>query len=288
MCQEPATADQLISKIAERQHGILTIEQLRGAGVSSDAVKGRTRTGRLHRIHRGVYALGHPGLSIEAKWTAAALACNGALSHRSGAMLWGLLPPRFGPVDVSVAGTGGRDRRRDIRVHRSRTLSSDQLTKRAGIVVTTPSRTIADLREASARRRSGAVSPQELRRAIRQAEILGLQIDVADKPDRTKSELEHLFLRLCRRFDLSLPEVNVWIDSMLVDFLWRDQRLIVETDGYRYHGGRAAFENDRDRDLALKALGYEVIRLSYRQVDREPKRIAEVLGDLLRRIETDH
>ena len=71
------------------------------------------------------------------------------------------------------------------------------------------------------------------------------------------------------------------IDSFLVDFLWRDRRLVVETDGYRYHRGRAAFEDDRERDLKLRSLGYEVVRLSYRQVADEPERIAQTLRDLL-------
>ncbi len=101
--------------------------------------------------------------------------------------------------------------------------------------------------------------------------------------DRTRSELEHLFLQLCKRYDLPMPEVNVRIDSLLVDFLWRERQLIVETDGFKYHSGRAAFEDDRDRDLRLKALGFEVVRLSYRQVVEEPTRIANLLTAILRR-----
>lgn len=118
--------------------------------------------------------------------------------------------------------------------------------------------------------------PQELRRAIRQANVLGLPIDDLDgeKKDRTRSDLERDFLRLCRRHHLPMPEVNVRVGPYLVDFLWRDRRLIVETDGYRYHRGRVAFEDDRDRDLGLRALGYEIVRLSERQVTGEPHRVA--------------
>ncbi len=125
------------------------------------------------------------------------------------------------------------------------------------------------------------MSAQELKRATRQASVLGLQVGKPSETDRTRSELEYLFLRLCRRYGLSKPEVNVPIDSLLVDFLWRDRRLIVETDGYRYHRGRAAFEEDRDRDLKLKTLGYEVIRLSYRQVKEKPAQAADLLAALL-------
>lgn len=202
------------------------------------------------------------------------------LCLRSAATLWGLLPPKPDVVEVLAPSDAGKEQRRGIRIHRSRTLRTSETTYRNGVPVTTPARTIADLRRASTRR-NGAVSKQELRRAIRQAGVLGFRIDNPEEADRTRSELEYLFLRLCRRHELPKPEINVKIGSMLVDFLWRDRRLIVETDGYRYHGDRAAFEEDRDRDLKLKSLGYEVIRLSYRQVEKEPQRVADVLRSAL-------
>lgn len=95
--------------------------------------------------------------------------------------------------------------------------------------------------------------------------------------DRTRSDLERAFLRLCRRHRLPTPEVNVCAGRHRVDFLWRERRLIVETDGYRYHRGKTAFEDDRARDLDLRALGFEVVRLSERQVDEQPGHVAEVL-----------
>ncbi len=97
--------------------------------------------------------------------------------------------------------------------------------------------------------------------------------------DRTRSELEHLFLRLCRRYRLPAPEVNVRVGSLLVDFLWPEQQLVVETDGYRYHRGPVAFEDDRNRDLELRERGYEVLRFSYRQVTAEAERVAAALRD---------
>jgi very-short-patch-repair endonuclease len=116
---------------------------------------------------------------------------------------------------------------------------------------------------------------------VRQAEVLELTLDSA-VGDQTRSELEHLFLRLCRRHRLPMPEVNVRVGGRIVDFLWRDRRLIVETDGYRYHRGRVAFEDDRARDLEQRALGFEVVRLSHRQVTDEPQRVAAVLRSALR------
>jgi very-short-patch-repair endonuclease len=278
-----ATADRRIAWIAERQHGVVSIRQLREVGVSDDAVNGRVRTGRLHRVHRGVYAVGHAGLSREGRWMAAILIDRSAtLSHRSAAELWRLLPPLARPVHVSVPGIGGKAKHKGVHVHRSRTLIPEMVTRRLGIAVTNPARTIADLRlAASIRGCPASVTPSELRRAIRQAGVLDLPLGDDVVTDRTRSELERLFLRLCRRHDLPPPEPNVKIGPLEVDFLWRDYKLIVETDGYTYHRGRAAFENDRDRDLRLRALGYEVVRLSYRQVADDPERVAGTLKRML-------
>lgn len=160
-------------------------------------------------------------------------------------------------------------RRAGIQVHRCPSLLPGQVTKRLGIPVTIPARTISDLH--------GIVSGRELRRAIRQAEVLGLPIASVVARDHTRSELEREFLLLCRCHRLPEPEVNVRLGPHLVDFLWRDRRLIVETDGYRYHRGRQAFEDDRARDLDLQALGFEVVRLSARQVFGEPERVADAL-----------
>ena len=138
--------------------------------------------------------------------------------------------------------------------------------------VTTPARTISDLRRSA--------SGEQTRRAIRQAEVLGLDLGTAPT-DGTRSELEHLFMRLCRRHRLPRPEVNVRVGPFTVDFLWRRERLIVETDGYRYHRGATAFEDDHTRDLELCALGFEVRRFTYRQVTQEETAVARSVRDAL-------
>jgi len=197
-----------------------------------------------------------------------------AVSHRSAAELWGLLDSRDGPVDVSVPGDGGKRNRSGIRLHRSLTLLPAHVTLRAGIPVTTPTRTLSDLRR--------VVPEWELRRATRQAEVLGLPLGDEIEGDRTRSDLEGHFLRLCRSHRLPAPEVNVPIGRDLVDFLWRDRRFVVETDSYRYHRGRIAFQDDRDRDLRLRTAGYEVVRFSEKQIDEEPERVARALARALR------
>jgi very-short-patch-repair endonuclease len=277
MPDKRAPVDIRVAQIARRQHGVVSSGQLHEIGLSRNAVLERRRAGRLHRVHRGVYAVGHLAPSVKRQWMAAVLALgDGAvLSHRSAAALWNLLPAREGVVDVSLPGRGGRRRRLGIRIHRPLSLEPGELALNRGIPVTTPARTIADLRT--------AVPAPELRRAIRQADVLGLAAEPNATSDRTRSELEHRFLRLCHRHHLPKPAVNLRIGSMTVDFCWVEQRLIVETDGYRYHRGRTAFEDDRARDLKLRALGYEVLRLSHRQVFHESAKVGAVLGAALKR-----
>jgi hypothetical protein len=278
MSDPRATPDLLIARIAARQHGVISIAQIQAAGLDKHQVLHRVRTARLHRIHRGVFAVGHAHLSKEGEWMAATLAGGdtAVLSHKSAASLWALLPNReTSNIEISVPGDGGRRRRAGICLHRCPSLRSEHVTRRQGIPVTTPSRTIADLR--------GAVSPQELRRARRQAEVLGLPVGSSTSPDGTRSELEFLFLDLCQKHRLPTPEVNIRIGSLLVDFVWRDQRLIVETDGYKYHRGRIAFEDDRARDLKLRALGYDVIRFTHRQVTSSCGEVLAILTKALAR-----
>jgi very-short-patch-repair endonuclease len=206
-----------------------------------------------------------------------------AVSHRSALSLWTLLPDNHAASDVIVSGNGGRRRRAGIRVHRSLTLVPGEVTLRRSIPVTTPSRTIADLRAAISTRRIGAIPDRELRKAIRQANVLGLPIGTSDAKVRTRSDLEGDFLRLCRRHRLPPPEVNVGIGPYLIDFLWREKWLAVETDSYLYHRGEAAFQDDHARDLELMRRGFEVLRISELQLGEEPSQVAEVLTARLAR-----
>jgi very-short-patch-repair endonuclease len=149
-----------------------------------------------------------------------------------------------------------------------RSLMPRDLAMREGIPLTAPARTLGDLRR--------VVPATVYRRAVRQAEVLGLPLGDAAS-DGTRSELERAFLDLCRRHGLPFPAVNARVGPLLVDFLWSRQRLVVETDGYRYHRGRVAFEGDRARDLDLREAGFEVVRVSYRQVEEEEVRVARLL-----------
>jgi hypothetical protein len=137
------TAETRVAAIASNQHGVITTAQLMRAGLSPTVIRGWDRAGRLHRVHRGVYAVGHPGLSKEGRWMAAVLACGrgAVLSHRSAAALSGFAPKPSGrwtelTPEATVPGHAGRARRTGIHIHRSSTLLPSHSTRRANIPVT--------------------------------------------------------------------------------------------------------------------------------------------------------
>jgi hypothetical protein len=279
------TVDLRLGEIAGRQHGIVTLGQLEAVGLTRYAVAQRAKKGRLHRVHQGVYAVGHQAPSWHGRWIAATLACGegAVLSHGSAASLWGLLKPIDGPIHVSIPSTSGRSKRRGIHLHRAPSLAEPSpspsyprqaggrrgrllATHRDNIPVTTVARTIEDLRTSSL--------PEYLvRRAIRQAELKGMKL-AGIETDRTRSDLESAFLALFTAHGIPAPEVNPKLGRYEIDFLWRDQRLIVEADTWTYHRGSISFEDDHARDLDLRRQGYAILRFTDRQLESEPERIA--------------
>jgi hypothetical protein len=284
------TVNGAIARIATQQHGVITAKQLATMGLGRPAITERVGSGRLHRIHRGVYAVGHRGLSWHGRWMAAVLACGegAVLSHGSAASLWGLLKPIEGPIHVSVPSTSGRKRRRGIHIHRCPSLLTPSpaepspspsyprqaggrrgrllVTHRDNIPVTCVSRTIEDLRASSL--------PEYLvRRAIRQAELKGMKLEGIET-DRTRSDLEAAFLALFAAHGIPAPEVNPRLGRHEVDFLWRKEKLIVEADTFTYHRGSISFEDDHERDLYLRQRGYAIHRFTDKQLESEPERIA--------------
>jgi very-short-patch-repair endonuclease len=275
MRQKGAPPDLLVAKIAARQHGIVTTAQLAAAGLDASAVRRRVRSGRMHRLHQGIYAVGHDSPSDEGRWMAAVLACGrgAVLSHASAAALWGFLRPDPGPVDVSLPSRSHR-RHPDIRIHRPRNLPPRDWTIRADIRVTTPRRTIKDCRQ--------TLPAYLVRLAAREAQHTGFNVTT----DRTRSDLERDFVAFCRRHRLPPAEVNVRIRIedgrwLTVDFLWPAVRLAVETDSYQHHQGDVSFEDDHARDLALRRLGFTVLRYTGRQLEREGTAVATEIRERL-------
>jgi very-short-patch-repair endonuclease/predicted transcriptional regulator of viral defense system len=290
--------DRPIAALAARQYGVVARRQLRALGYKETAIANRVAAGRLHRVHQGVYAVGHPLLSLRGRWMAATLACGSgaALSHAAAAALWELRATSATTIDVTVPTAGGRRRRAGLRVHRDPALAADEVTVRDGIQVTTPARTILDL--------AATLSERELERLLDQAEVERLadmfSFDVvlakhaghhraaklrrtlahhAPGTTLTKSELEERFLAVCRAHGLPQPHVNATVAGLEADFLFdAPHRLIVETDGWQYHGTRAAFERDRARDARLARAGYRTLRFTDRQIAHDPETVAETVA----------
>ncbi|HEY6638059.1 MAG TPA: DUF559 domain-containing protein [Solirubrobacterales bacterium] len=204
-----------------------------------------------------------------------ALGEGAVVSYISAAVLWGMLKPGDGPIHVTLAGDSGRRKRRGIWIHRSHSRIADVSTCRHGIALTKPARTLRDLHR--------TVPQPVYRRAVRRALDLRLISSDQLRSDelRTRSELERLFQSLCRRHRLPQPDVNARVDRYEVDFLWRDQRVIVETDSWRHHADRVAFETDRARDAHLQSLGFRVLRFTWRQIGETPDVVARPLRALL-------
>jgi very-short-patch-repair endonuclease len=201
---------------------------------------------------------------------AAVFACgDGAvLSHRGAAQLWRMLEPDLDTIDVTIPTDHGRRRRKGIRTHRSPSLRNTATTRRSGIAVTTPARTLHDPKR--------VVSPGLHRKATRQAEFL--KLDLGDLvTDHTRSEGERRFLGTCRRHRIARPEVNVRIGPYTVDFYWPDAGLVVEIDGYDGHRGRQAFEDDHARELYLAGRGLRLRRFSNAQVYDQARAVAQAV-----------
>lgn len=277
--------DREVAELATAQHGVVSGRQLKALGLSRDAVKRRVSAGRLHRLHRGVFAVGHACVGREGRWLAAVLACGSeaVLSHRSAAALWGIRPTSAARIDVTLPRTSGHRSTATIVVHRPR--RAIETTVRDAIPITTPMQTLADL---------AAVVPRPaLERACETAEVLRL-LDVGglrgrlralveglDTEITIRSALEARFLALCREHGLPHPLVNTRIEDVEVDFCWPAARLVIETDGHRYHGTRAAFERDRARDARLIALGWRVVRVTHRRLIERPEEVAGLIRRLL-------
>ena len=285
--------DVVLAAVAKRQYGLVTRSQLRGLGVGDTGIRERLRTGRLHRIHRGVYSVGHSVLPARAHYMAAVLACGpgAALSHVAAAAHLGIRASAATVVDVTVPRRSGRRTRRGIRLHRSGRLRAEDVAVHEGIPTTTLARTLLDLAD--------VLSDQALKRATDEAEYLrlldttALIAAVKNNPGRrgarvlkaaraplelTESALEDRFLKLVERHGLPRPRVGAWIAGYRTDFSWPEAGLIVELDGFAAHGTRSRFESDRRRDRVLARADTRTIRLTANALAYDEDAIADDLA----------
>ena len=265
---------------------MITHGQLLGLGYSADAIRHRIRSGRLHCLYRGVYAVGRAELTDHGRWMAAVLACGegAVLSHESAAALWDLRPHPAGAPRVSVA-ANRHPRQPGLHIHRRRTLLPDHLTTHHHIPVTDPVLTFVDLSTRLGRDsveetinradRNDLIDPETLRASlISLPPIPGLARLRATLDTRTftltDSELERRFLRLVDEAGLPRPLTQQRVNGYRVDFYWPDLRLIVETDGLTYHRTPQEQAKDRARDQAHMAAGTTPLRFTAAQIRHEP------------------
>jgi putative AbiEi antitoxin of type IV toxin-antitoxin system/uncharacterized protein DUF559/transcriptional regulator with AbiEi antitoxin domain of type IV toxin-antitoxin system len=278
------TPDQRLAALAARQHGVVGRQQLVELGFDRGTIARRVESGRLHRLYRGVYAVGHTIIPRQGRWLAAVMACGhgAALSHRSAASLWGIRHNAAARFDITVPHTSGVRSTSAIVVHRPR--RPVETTTHDSIPVTTPGQTLADLATALPRR--------ALEKAVEMAEVRKLHVaipeghpgtqrlhDAAGRalPVTTDSPLEDAFLALCDDHGIPRPLVQPFVEGHRVDFCWPEDRLIVETDGYEHHGTRAAFGRDRAKDAQLTVRGWRVLRFTEPQVRGDPSSCADVV-----------
>lgn len=294
----PARTDALILEIATKQEGVLARWQLLERGLSPREIQYRLETGRLRAVHRGVYMVG-PEIGPWRRERAAVLACGAEswLGYGTAAAVWELTAV---PPTRPVAVISRRDLRltdSGIRVYRASALHDDEVTESEGLPITTPARTLLDLasvakadevERALHRAIPRLVEPDAIEALLRRyprrqgRRLLRMLLDSGAVPAVTRSEAERALLRLLRSGDLPLPKTNVILLGYEVDCLWRAEKLVVEVDGRAFHSDARSFEGDRDRDAALVAAGYRVMRVTWKQIQQKPRpliaRIAAALA----------
>ena len=295
----PRPRDVGLAELAAAQFGVVTSQQLGDLGFSSSAISRMVASGRLIRLYRGVYAVGHSRLVPRGRWLAAVLACGdeAALSHREGAAISEVRRSERSRVDVT---TPNRSRRgqRGIQLHCVRQRHSDEVTEIDGIRVTTIARTLLDLCD--------VIRADQVRRAFEQAErmqeldyralnlvaerahgrralkvFLPLIAEDHFEAARAKSDLEARFLDFIREQDLPMPSVNAIVGGFEVDAHWPGTKLIVELDSWAYHRGKRSFHRDRAKWLDLRAHGFDVLAVTDRMLSRQPGPIADEIRDVV-------
>jgi hypothetical protein len=298
-----------IATIAGRQEGLITGPQLEGCGLSQDQVKRWVRDGRIHIVHRTVFVLGPPTLGRRARMRAAALACPGAvISHRSAAALLGIREVAPAVIDLIPAEQRGRQIN-GIKAHRVPFPGPTEVRLVRGIPCTTVARTLVDL--------AGSNGIEKLREAVEMAvtknvlDIAAVDAVLANGTRRrgapalrtvldewrpvaetakyatVRSLFEAKLLPLIANAGLPLPQINAPVrtaDRVLeVDLLWPDHHFVVEADSRRHHAIEVAFDRDRKRDRELLAAHYGLLRVSWREAEKEPAAVLAVIRSELER-----
>jgi very-short-patch-repair endonuclease len=290
--------EERVARVLRSQNAAITYEQLIAAGLSRAAIRARVARGALVAVFYRVYVAGDPVMLPLAAETSALLSLGDAvLSHRSAATVWGLTPPDRTTIHVTVPGNPRP--RPGVTIHRVRSLHPADLRIRHNLRLTSPARTMIDFAaDASSSELADAFGEARGKRLLSDAALSAALsrapgnhegAAVIRKLGRedpgstyTRSKAERLIRRLMKEAELPQPLVGRRLNGFTVDFLWPDQRLILEVDGHDTHGDRLAFEEDRRRDQIQTAAGHTVVRVTWRQLTQEPMavtaRIAQALA----------
>jgi very-short-patch-repair endonuclease len=285
-----------LGRLAGRQYGHVTWMQLLALGFCLGAIEHMCRIGRLIRVHRGVYAVGHRRLEPAALIAAAVLAGapHAIASHSSAAFLWGMQRRWQAPPDITLR----TDRRRPgICIHTCTTLTRRDIRSQLGIRLTSPARTLLDV--------APAMTDAQLARAAREArlnrylrlpdlrELLTRQPRhpgatrlkglAATTTGPTRSDFEDVFLEFARRFNLPTPLVNTKIAGYEVDILYPAEKVVIELDSYEFHRDRRSFVRDREKGAALAAEGFLTVYETWDRIigagaEREAARLHKTLA----------
>lgn len=291
--------DAAAARIAARQRTLLSPDQLADCGLTPDAIRHRQHSGRLHVVFRSVYSMGCGVLPPLAREQAALMALgeHTFLSHRSAAFVWGIREAEPDDVEVSVVGRCCESRD-GIVVHRIKAIDRRDLRHHEDLWVSSPARTVLEVAAVGTHDELIDVIDQGLalrrftpgdlksvlarnrgrRGTARLADVIADETTMAI----SRSRAEKALLRLIRDARLPLPETNVKFGRFEADFVWHEQRLIVELDSPTFHGGPGAFQRDREKDLVYRDAGYDVLRFTRAHVIHEP---AMVLVRLVRALE---
>lgn len=274
-------------RIAARQHGAVTRPQLLAEGFSPSSIDRRVRWGLLKPAFPGVYLVGAAQAPL-AREAAAILACapRAFLTHGTSARLLHVAEAGTGKIEVTVI---GRSRRgcRDLTVHSIDHLAPGEVRRHEGLPIASPSLTLLDIATRLTRdeladaihaaRHRGLVTDAELQATLVAhpqrpgAQVLGRLLGSAEMSMSVESRAEARCLRLMIRHHLKPDRSQAQVGPYRVDFLYERERLVVEVDGYRNHGGRKPFDDDRRRTSYLLSRGYAVFPITWTDLTQDPK-----------------
>lgn len=289
------TPPTILARYAARQHHLITTAQLHALGCSKDAIRHLVRTERIFRVHRGVYAVGREQLTQRARWNAAVLASppGSGLGLLSAAVFRELLRYDAPLPQVIVPLSRSRHRRPGIDVRRSSTLVAADIETVDAIRVTTVLRTLADLARSplqddalkAAVRQAGRLHKVDLQQLRGKPRLDGIVRLYDPLIALTESDFEALFLAMCTRYRLPLPDPQTRFGRRRADFAWPRYRLVVECQSRLWHDNDVNHQDDRAKHRELAARGYLVLPFTWAEVVHGPAAVAREIRAAVERQE---